>query len=76
MMTEIEYIKCLQDNSTTQNNMNESSFFKSFINVEKGGGSAQAEEKVRLEELHDLRESNDLQKKKMVELQKLVEELE
>jgi len=40
MMTEIEYLKCLQDNggSIVIQDQNESSFFKgTFINVEKSG---------------------------------------
>ena len=37
-MTELEYLKFLQDNSGFQgNNMNESSFFRSMVNVEVGG---------------------------------------
>ena len=68
MMTEIEYIKCLQDNST--NLMNESSFFKSFINVEKSSGATKDEEKDRAEENHALRDINEQQKKRIKELLK------
>lgn len=65
MMTEIEYIKCLQDNT---NIMNESSFFKSFVNVERSGGAAKDEEKAKNEEMHALRDINDQLKKKNTDL--------
>jgi len=57
MLTEIEYIKCLQDNTT--NMMNESSFFKSFINVERSNGASKDDEKARNEEIHALRDINE-----------------
>jgi hypothetical protein len=53
MMTEMEYIKCLQDNT---NVMNESSFFKSFINVEKSNGATKDEEKAKNEETQAIKE--------------------
>ena len=44
MMTEVQYLRFLQDSSgIMQDNMNESSFFKGIINVEKSGTAAQAE---------------------------------
>ena len=36
--TELDYLKFLQDNSGCLGNINESSFFKSIINVEVGAG--------------------------------------
>lgn len=74
MMTEMEYIKCLQDNNT--NVMNDSSFFKSFINVEKSNALSKDEEKARNEENHALKDINDQLKKKVQDLTKQVEGLE
>jgi len=56
--------------------MNESSFFKSFINIEKTNEVSKQEEKERTEELIALRDINDQLKKKLTELTKQVEELE
>jgi len=54
MLTEIEYLKFLQDNGSVivQDNLNESFFKGTFINVEKSGTIA--DDKSRLEETHAL----------------------
>lgn len=61
MMTEIEYLKCLQDNgSVIVQDANESSFFKgTFINVEKSESAKQAENQSKDEEKHALKDLND-----------------
>lgn len=76
MLTEIEYIKCLQENSNSVTNMNESSFFKSFINVEKAARVSKEEERIKAEEIHALRDINEQLKKKITDLTKQVDELE
>ena len=59
MMTEFEYLKFLQENSVMNDtNMNESSFFKGIINVEKSSGQIRAEDQSRLEETHALKDLN------------------
>lgn len=75
-MTEIEYIKCLQVQDNSVNAMNDSSFFKSFLNVEKSGGTTKEEERIRSEENHALRDINEQMMKKVENLTKQVEELE
>lgn len=56
--------------------MNDSSFFKSFVNVEKSNGATKDEEKAKNEEIHALRDINDQLKKKNIDLKKQVDELE
>lgn len=73
-MTEIEYIKFLQDSSANQ--MDDSSFIKSFMNVEKAGSTQKEEERIRNEEVHALRDINDQLKTKIADLSKQVDELE
>ena len=61
-MTELEYLKFLQDNSGFRGgDMNESSFFRSMVNVEVGGGglAASPDTKAKLEENHALKDLND-----------------
>lgn len=61
-MTELECLKFLQDNSGFRGgDMNESSFFRSMVNVEVGGGgyTASPETKAKLEENHALKDLNE-----------------
>lgn len=61
MMTEMEYVKCLQDNSVQENSMHESSFFKGmggFMNVERSGSSV-VELKQKQDENLALKEINE-----------------
>ena len=51
-----------------QDNMNESSFFKGIINVEKSGATTSAEDQIKLEENQALREINEQNLKKIQEL--------
>lgn len=75
-MTEIEYLKCLQDNNGNVNMLNESSFFKSFIGVERSNAATKDEEKAKNEEIHALRDINDQLKKKVADLSKQCDDLE
>ena len=68
MMTEKEYIKVLQENSTLQDTFNESSFFKGILNVE--GSAATNEENMALKDV------NEQQIKKIQHLQIKIGELE
>ena len=88
-MTEMEYLKLLQDNSVSGSiigptNMNESSFFRSMVNVEMGSmpspsharGGSISDPKAKSEEIHALRDINGQQLKQIQELKAQVQELE
>jgi hypothetical protein len=50
--------------------MNESSFFKSFMNVEKAESTSKEEERAKTEEVHALKDINDQLKSKITDLTK------
>ena len=70
-VTDVEYLKFLQDNRGEQDVTN-GSFFRSMVNVEVGG----IQHNENKEEIHALKDINEQQKKQIQELKDKLKEVE